>query len=71
MPGGRGRHRRTGPFSDAICTACADTCKRCGETCDKHGVHDPIMKKCADECKRCEQACREMLKHTGHGAERK
>ena len=61
---------RTGPFSDAICTACADACKRCGDACEKHGAHDPIMKKCADECKRCEQACREMLKHTG-GAERR
>ena len=62
---------RTGPFSDAICTACADACKRCGEACEKHGAGDPIMKKCADECKRCEQACRDMLKHTGHGADRK
>ena len=59
---------RTGPFSDTVCTACADACKRCGDACEKHGGDDPIMKRCADECKRCEQACREMLKHTGRGA---
>ena len=58
---------RSGPFSDTICTACAEACKRCGEACEKH-AGDPMMKRCADECKRCEQACREMLKHTGHGA---
>ena len=62
---------RTGVFSDLICQACADACKRCGAACNEHGADDPIMKKCADECKRCEQACRDMLKHTGHGAERK
>lgn len=62
---------RTGPFSDAICTACADACKRCGDACERHGSDDPFMKKCADECRKCEQACREMLKHTGRGAERK
>jgi hypothetical protein len=56
---------RTGPFSDAICIACADSCKRCGDACDKF-KDDPIMKNCTDECRKCEKACREMLKHTGH-----
>src|SRR5262245_24153219 len=55
---------RGGPFSDLICTACADACKRCGEACDAHG-NDRMMKKCADECRQCEKACREMVKHTG------
>ena len=62
---------RTGPFSDAICAACADACKRCGDACEKHGGDDAIMKRCADECRKCEKACRDMLKHTGQGAERK
>jgi Domain of Unknown Function (DUF326) len=61
---------RMGPFSDAICTACADVCKRCGDVCAKH-PSDPIMKQCADECYKCEKACREMLKHVGHGAEKR
>lgn len=55
---------RGGPFSDLICTACAEACKRCGTACDQLKA-DAMMKKCADECKKCEQACREMLKHTG------
>jgi hypothetical protein len=62
---------RSGPFSDTICTACAEACKRCGEACGKHASHDLIMKNCAEECKKCEQACRDMLKHVGHGAERR
>ena len=56
-----------GPFSDLICTACADACKRCGDACEKHGGDDPVMKACAAECRKCEKACREMLKHTGQG----
>jgi len=51
-----------GPFSDLICTACADACKRCGDECEKH-QSDPMMKKCAEECRKCEKACRDMLKH--------
>lgn len=61
---------RSGPFSETICNACADACKRCGDACEKH-KDDPMMKNCAAECRKCEQACREMVKHTGHGAERK
>lgn len=62
---------RTGPFSDTICTACADACKRCGDACAKHASHDAIMKNCAEECRKCETACRDMLKHIGRGAERR
>ncbi len=57
---------RKGPFSDIICTACADACKRCGDACEKF-KDDPMMKQCADECRKCEKACREMLTHVGQG----
>lgn len=26
---------RMGPFSDLICTVCADACKECGDECEK------------------------------------
>jgi len=58
---------KQGPFSDAICTACADCCKRCGDACEKHGGGDAMMKACAEECRKCEKTCQEMLKHVGHG----
>ena len=54
-----------GPFSDLICTACAEACKRCGEACAQF-PHDEHMKKCAEACKTCEKACRDMLEHVGH-----
>jgi hypothetical protein len=57
---------KAGPMSDLICTACAETCKRCGDACEKHAA-DPIMKQCATECRECEKACREMLKHAKVG----
>src|SRR5437762_3344133 len=41
---------RHGPFSDLICQACAEACKRCGDACDKH-KDDELMKQCADECR--------------------
>jgi len=55
-----------GPFSDLICTACAEACKRCGDECDKF-KDDEMMKKCGDECRKCEKACRAMLQHVAKG----
>lgn len=56
---------RGGPDADLICVACADACKRCGDTCEKHAAHDPVMKANAEECRRCEKACRAMLQKSG------
>lgn len=52
-----------GPFSDLICVACAEACKRCGEACEKF-ADDPMMKMCAEECRKCEKACRAMVGST-------
>lgn len=60
---------RKGPFSADICMVCAEICAKCAEHCESHGQHDEMMKRCAEECRTCEKACREMIGHTGHGAE--
>jgi len=57
---------RQGPFSELMCTACADACKRCGDACEEI-KDDAMMKQCAEECRKCEKACRDMLKHVQHG----
>jgi hypothetical protein len=54
---------RMGPFSNLICTACAEACARCGKACEKFS-EDKHMKQCAEECRKCEKECREMLKHS-------
>ena len=59
---------RQGPFSDLICTACAEACAKCGKECEKFN-EDEHMKKCAEECRRCEKACREMLQHVRPAAD--
>jgi hypothetical protein len=53
---------REGPFSNLVCSTCADACRRCGDECQRHGGDDQIMARCAAECRRCETACREMVK---------
>ncbi len=53
---------RGGPYSDTICTACAEVCKRCGDACSKL-KEDDMMRRCAEECQKCEKACRDMLQH--------
>lgn len=52
---------RGGPFSNMICTACADACGRCAKECEKF-LDDAHMKECAQECRKCEKACRDMVK---------
>lgn len=58
---------RGGPFSDIVCTGCADACKRCGDACEMF-KDDPLMKRCLEECRKCETACRDMVKHVTHTA---
>jgi hypothetical protein len=55
---------RSGPFSDTICKACEDACRRCATECDKFS-DDSMMKECAEECRKCEKACKDMLSHLG------
>jgi hypothetical protein len=57
---------RHGPFSELICTSCAEACARCGKACEQQ-PNDAHMKQCAEECRKCEKACREMVQHMGGG----
>ena len=49
----------------AILEMCAQTCKSCGDECERHaGMHEHC-RVCAEECRRCERACREFLATLG------
>lgn len=50
----------TGPLLEA----CAATCGRCGEECERHAGEHPHCRVCGEACRRCEQACRDLL--SGH-----
>ncbi|MFO0823872.1 MAG: four-helix bundle copper-binding protein [Gemmataceae bacterium] len=52
---------KDGPVSDLLYPTCAEVCKRCAESCEKHAA-DPMLKQCGSDCRRCEKACREMTK---------
>ena len=47
----------TGPLLEA----CAATCARCAEECERHANEHPHCRVCAEACRRCEQACRDLL----------
>jgi hypothetical protein len=47
----------TGPLLEA----CAATCARCGEECERHADTHSHCRVCAEACRRCEQACRDLL----------
>lgn len=54
--------RRTGTNEATIkrmLEACAETCRLCGDECEKHAAHMEHCRICADSCRQCERACRE------------
>jgi Domain of Unknown Function (DUF326) len=44
--------------------ACAATCKRCGDECERHARMHEHCRMCAGACRRCERACQELLAAT-------
>jgi hypothetical protein len=49
---------RASESSKALCAACADICRNCGEECARHQmVH---CQECARACMRCAEECRNM-----------
>ena len=41
--------------------ACAQTCRLCGDECERHAEHMEHCRVCAEACRRCESACDELL----------
>jgi uncharacterized protein DUF326 len=44
-----------------IVQACAQSCRLCGDECQRHADHHEHCRVCAEVCRRCEQACEELL----------
>lgn len=54
--------RRTGTDEVTIkrmLEVCAETCRLCGEECERHADRHEHCRICADSCRRCETACRD------------
>ena len=47
----------TGPLLEA----CAATCARCAQECERHADTHAHCRICGQACRRCEQACRDLL----------
>lgn len=48
-------------MAKAVLTACAQSCKLCGDECEKHAAHHAHCRICTEACRRCEQACNHLL----------
>ena len=41
--------------------ACVESCKSCGDECERHARIHGHCRVCAEACRRCEEACRQLL----------
>lgn len=48
-------------MAKAALTACAQSCKLCGDECQNHAGHHAHCRVCMEACRRCEQACNTLL----------
>ena len=56
--------RLTGPdlsVTRPLLEACANSCRSCGDECERHAPHHVHCRICAEACRRCERACRALL----------
>jgi hypothetical protein len=56
--------RLTGPdlsVTRPLLEACANSCRSCGDECERHAPHHAHCRICAEACRRCERACRALL----------
>jgi hypothetical protein len=49
--------------AQALVQACAESCRVCGDECERHAEHMEHCRVCADVCRECEQACNRVLEH--------
>src|SRR3954471_16175107 len=65
---GRVLSRHTGydaNLTRTVLEACAQTCRACGDECERHaGMHEHC-RVCPDACRRCEQACQNLIHALG------
>jgi hypothetical protein len=47
----------------ALVQACAESCRVCGDECERHAEHMEHCRVCADVCRECEQACNRVLEN--------
>jgi len=62
---GRVASRQTERDANATRTvmqACVDTCRVCGDECERHAPHHVHCRICAEACRRCEAACQELVR---------
>ncbi len=65
---GRILSRHTGydaNITGAVLQACAQTCRSCGDECERHADVHAHCRICAEACRQCEQICREVLAAIG------
>jgi hypothetical protein len=56
--------RHSGNDADAarlLPEACAASCRKCGDECERHGQIHQHCRVCAQACRRCERACADLL----------
>lgn len=61
---------RSGPLAPTACESCAKACESCATECEKFASDEP-MRACAQSCRDCATACRQLIKHAGHGTDKK
>jgi hypothetical protein len=60
------RQTRSQPqLAQSMLEACAQSCRVCGEECERHAHHHEHCRVCAEACRRCEQACEDLRSSIG------
>jgi hypothetical protein len=52
---------RNADVARLLLEACAASCQRCGDECERHAQMHQHCRVCAEACRRCERACSDLL----------